>query len=325
MILIVLPLVAAILSLMIGRVIVPVGDVMHALKAFFTGETIDRTLYSLVYNLRLPRILTAMVVGAGLTCAGATFQSLFSNPLATPDTLGVTAATCVGAILAILFDWSLIETQILALVFGLVSVFLTVYLARSKGKMSIIMLVLSGVIIGSLFNAVGSLLKYTADPMNKLPEITYWLMGSFAASTYGKLVLASPLIIIGIVLIFFMRWKLNILSLSEAEARSMGVNITQTRMIFIIAATMITASSIAMCGQVGWIGLLVPHLSRMLCGSNNRFVIPVGLSFGAVMMIIIDTMSRSMTQMELPISILTAILGAPVFISLLKKTRGSFE
>lgn len=324
-ILILLPVAVGISALMIGRMMVPAGDVLHALQAFFTGDAIDRTLYSVVYNLRLPRTLTAIVVGAGLTCAGATFQSLFSNPLATPDTLGVTSATCVGAILAILFEWNLIEIQLLALAFGLLSVFLTMYFARSKGKTSVIMLVLAGVIIGSLFNAIGSLLKYTADPQNKLPEITYWLMGSFASSTYNKLMLATPLILVGVIIIFLMRWKLNILSLSEAEARSMGVNIARTRFVFIIAATLITASSISMCGQVGWIGLLVPHLSRMVCGSNNRFVIPVSLSLGAVMMVMIDTLSRSVTKLELPISILTAILGAPVFISLLKKTRGSFE
>ncbi len=324
--LILLPILSVIVCLGIGRMYVPLNTVLDTLLKLWKGEEINPTDYSIIVNLRLPRIIMALIVGAGLTCAGAAFQSLFSNPLATPDILGVTSGTCVGAILAIILSMNLIQVQLIALLFGLVSVWITLNIARDNKKTpSIVVLILSGVIISSLFNAIGSLMKYTADPMDKLPTITYWLMGSFASSSYRRILIGSPLILLGIVMIFLLRWRLNILSLSEAEAIASGIDIKKTRLWFIIASTFITASSVAMCGQVGWIGLLMPHCARMLAGSNNRYVIPVGLSLGAVFMVITDTLSRTISVIELPVSILTAIIGAPVFISLLRNTKGSFR
>lgn len=322
---IILPLATALICLCIGRMNLSVGDVADTLiRAFLHGDRSSQN-YSIVVNLRLPRILMAVIVGAGLTCAGDTFQSLFSNPLATPDILGVTSGTCVGAILAILLSKGILETQIIALIFGLASVWVTIRLASNKDGQSVVFLVLSGVIISSLFNAIGSLLKYTADPSDKLPEITYWLMGSFTSASYQKIMIGSPLIFAGIIVIYLLRWKLNILSLSEDEAKASGIDLKRTRLAFILAATVITASSVSMCGQVGWIGLLIPHCARMLTGSNNRFVIPVSISLGASFMIVIDTLSRSISVIELPLSVLTAIIGAPVFISLLKKNRGTLK
>ena len=176
-------------------------------------------------------------------------------------------------------------------------------------------------------NGIGktTLLKYTADPQDKLPEITYWLMGSFTGASYKKIAVGSPLILSGIVVIYLLRWRLNILSLSEDEAKASGINLPRTRMIFILASTVITASAVSMCGQVGWIGLLIPHCARMLVGSNNRYVIPVSLSLGASFMILIDTLSRTISIIELPLSILTAIIGAPVFITLLNKNRSNLR
>lgn len=322
---ILLPTVTGILCMCFGRMKLPVSDVINSICSIFTGEIDNLQVYSVVVNLRLPRILMAIIVGAGLTCAGDTFQSLFSNPLATPDILGVTSGTCVGAILAIILSCSILETQLIALVFGLVSVFFTLKIAGKNNSGSMVYLVLAGVIASSLFNAIGSLLKYTADPQDKLPEITYWLMGSFTSATYKKLIVGSPLILIGIAIIFLLRWRLNILSLSEDEAKSSGIDIKKTRMLFILASTVITASCVSMCGQVGWIGLLIPHCARMLVGSNNRYVIPISISLGACFMIIIDTLSRTVSVIELPLSILTAIIGAPVFISLLSKNRSNLR
>lgn len=319
------PIATGLICICLGRMRVPIRDVLAALTALFTGEGSDLQNYSIVINLRLPRILMAIIVGAGLTCAGDTFQSLFSNPLATPDILGVTSGTCVGAILAIILSCGILQTQLIALAFGLASVFFTLKIAGKNENRSMVYLVLAGVIASSLFNAIGSLLKYTADPQDKLPEITYWLMGSFTSATYKKLLIGSPLILIGIVIIYLFRWRLNILSLSEDEAKASGINLKQTRMMFILASTVITASSVSMCGQVGWIGLLVPHCARMLVGSNNRYVIPVSLSLGASFMILIDTLSRTISVIELPLSILTAIIGAPVFISLLNKNRSNLQ
>lgn len=319
------PVFCGMISLCLGRMNVPLPDVISALKSIVTKEILDKQNYSIVVNLRLPRILMAIIVGAGLACAGATFQALFSNPLATPDILGVTSGTCVGAILAIILSCSILETQLIALVFGLASVWLTLKVAGKNEHSSMVFLVLAGTIMSSLFNAVGSLLKYTADPQDKLPEITYWLMGSFTSSTYKKILIGTPLILAGILMIYLLRWRLNILSLSEDEARASGIDIKKTRMCFILASTVITASAVSMCGQVGWIGLLIPHCARMMVGSNNRFVIPLSISLGAGFMILIDTLSRTISVIELPLSILTAIIGAPLFISLLNKSRSTLR
>ena len=317
----VLPVVIGLGCICVGRMEIPISDVFKTIGAIFTGQETDVQHYSIIVNLRLPRILMAIIVGAGLTCAGNTFQSLFSNPLATPDILGVTSGTCVGAILAIILSCGILGTQLIALAFGLVSVLITIKIAGRNKNGSMIYLVLAGVIASSLFNAIGSLLKYTADPQDKLPEITYWLMGSFTSATYQKLLIGSPLIIVGIVIIYLLRWRLNILALSEDEAKASGIDLKKTRMIFILASTLITASAVSMCGQIGWIGLLIPHCARMLVGSNNRYVVPLSISLGASFMILIDTLSRSLTVIELPLSVLTAIIGAPVFILLLNRSK----
>lgn len=317
----VLPVVIGLGCICVGRMEIPISDVFKTIGTIFTGQETDVQNYSIIVNLRLPRILMAIIVGAGLTCAGNTFQSLFSNPLATPDILGVTSGTCVGAILAIILSCGILGTQLIALAFGLVSVLFTIKIAGRNKNGSMIYLVLAGVIASSLFNAIGSLLKYTADPQDKLPEITYWLMGSFTSATYQKLLIGSPLIIVGIVIIYLLRWRLNILALSEDEAKASGIDLKKTRMIFIFASTLITASAVSMCGQIGWIGLLIPHCARMLVGSNNRYVVPLSISLGASFMILIDTLSRSLTVIELPLSILTAIIGAPVFILLLNRSK----
>lgn len=317
----VLPVVIGLGCICVGRMEIPISDVFKTIGAIFTGQETDVQNYSIIVNLRLPRILMAIIVGAGLTCAGNTFQSLFSNPLATPDILGVTSGTCVGAILAIILSCGILGTQLIALAFGLVSVLFTIKIAGRNKNGSMIYLVLAGVIASSLFNAIGSLLKYTADPQDKLPEITYWLMGSFTSATYQKLLIGSPLIIVGIVIIYLLRWRLNILALSEDEAKASGIDLKKTRMIFILASTLITASAVSMCGQIGWIGLLIPHCARMLVGSNNRYVVPLSISLGASFMILIDTLSRSLTVIELPLSVLTAIIGVPVFILLLNRSK----
>ena len=302
----------AVAAMLIGRFSVSLEDVVAALRArFWGGPAVPPRVNSVVFDLRAPRIIVAILIGGGLSVAGASFQSLFSNPLATPDTLGVAAGTCVGAVIALLLDWNLIGA------------FTTAISRTRTGSFNVITLVLGGVIVSALANAVLSLLKLTADPTSQLPEITYWLMGSLAAVTYHQIALGAPFIIAGVVIIVALRWQLNILSLSEDEARSAGVNVSLMRAILIVASTVITASVISMCGQVGWVGLLVPHCARMLCGQNNRAVIPVSLLLGSALMIVIDTLARSLSASEIPISILTAIIGAPFFIVLLRRTGGA--
>ena len=212
----------------------------------------------------------------------------------------------------------------MALAAGLVTVPFTTSIARARtGGFNVITLVLGGVIVSALANAVLSLLKLTADPTSQLPEITYWLMGSLAAVSYGQIALGAPFIIGGAIVVLALRWQLNILALSDDEARAAGVNVPLLRALLVVASTAITASVVSMCGQVGWVGLLVPHIARMLCGSNNRALIPVSLLLGSALMIVIDTLARTLTASEIPISILTAIIGAPFFIVLLRRTGGA--
>ena len=324
-ILISLPILISIFALAIGRMPLSIGQIIKFFNAYLGGREFDPMLESVIINVRLPRIITGLVVGAGLSAAGLSFQGVFSNPLATPDILGVSSASSLGAVIGILLSFSNLSIQALALVFGLIGVVLTLYIGKTRTKSSTIMLILAGLVVSSLSNALASLLKYTADPTDKLPAISYWLMGSFARSSYKNLILSAPLIIFGIILIRLLIFKLNIMSLSEDEAKSLGVNVKKTRLIFIFASTLITASSISMCGQVGWVGLIIPHMARMMVGANNTHTLPISLSLGASLMVLIEALSRTVSVIVLPISVLTAIIGAPIFISLIRKTGGGFN
>lgn len=323
-ILIFFPLACGLIGLSMGRMDIKISEIILFFKNLIGGGQVDPLMESLIINIRLPRVLTALIVGGGLTAAGIAFQALFSNPLATPDILGVTSAASLGAVLGIILSLGTMGIQVFAMVFGLLSILMTINLVK-RDETSMIMLVLAGIIVSSLANALASLLKYTADPMDKLPQITYWLMGSFGRTSYKNLALAGPLILISIFVIYKMRWSLNLLSLSEDEARSIGINVKKTRLIFILAATLITASSVSICGQIGWIGLIIPHLVRLMVGSNNLYTLPLGISFGAGFMILIEALSRTVSVIELPISILTAIIGAPIFIILMRRSGGIFK
>jgi iron complex transport system permease protein len=326
LVLIMVPLLTALACIGIGRYSLTAWQSLQVLTDVlrYGKEGVDAQSYSVIINIRLPRIILALLCGAGLAVSGASFQGLFINPLATPDTLGVAAGSSFGAVLALLIYDNLIWVQIVALLTGLLAIFLTYSISKLQGKATIIMMVLAGMVISSMFQAFVSLIKYLADPEDKLPAITYWLMGSLSGITYKSLSIGAPFIIAGIALVFVLRWKLNVLSLSEDEAKAMGVNVKQLRLLVIVAATFITASAISMCGLVGWVGLLIPHIARMMFGSNNRYVVPASISFGAVFMLIIDTVARSATAAEIPVSILTATIGAPFFIALLKKTGGAW-
>ena len=321
----ILPILTALICLGIGRYSLTISQSVEVLLSPITGNDVEPFAYSTIFMIRLPRIILAAFVGSGLSCAGTAFQGLFSNPLATPDTLGVGSGAAFGAVLAMLLGLNLISIQMFALVFGLLACFITYNISRRNGKTSIIMIVLSGMVISAVFEAAVSLMKYIADPEEELPVITYWLMGSMSRANYDNLKLGLPFIFAGILLIFVLRWRLNILSLNEDEASSLGMNIKIMRVIFIVASSMITASSVSMCGSVGWVGLLIPHIARMIGGNNNKTVVPISISLGAFFMIVMDTFARSATAAEIPISILTALIGAPVFVTLLRKTGGAWS
>lgn len=312
-----------IVAMGIGRYSIGIGDIINTLlPSSLAPADIDPNIKTVIYNIRLPRVLIAALAGSGLAIAGAAFQSLFSNPLATPDTLGVATGASFGAALGIMLGFGSIGIQLCAFVIGIGCVGLVYFISKVKGERSIIMIILAGMVISSLFQAMVSLIKYVADPQDTLPQITFWLMGSLSGVGYEELMLGSPFIIIGIIIIFLLRWKMNMLSLHEDESKSLGVNLKVVRLFTIISAALITASVVSICGNIGWVGLLIPHISRMIFGNNNKSVIPACIGFGAIFMIVIDTVARSATAAEIPISILTAVIGAPFFIILLRKTGG---
>ncbi len=317
------PFITAVLCLGIGRYHLDPAETLRVLFSPFSGYLPEPAAISVIFNVRLPRILLALFVGAGLSVAGASFQSLFGNPLATPDTLGVVYGASFGAAMTLLFTHNMLLVQAAALATGLLALLFTTSISRLRGKTSIIMVVLSGMVVSSLFQALVSLVKYVADHDEQLPAITYWLMGSMSRSSMSGIILGLPIILAGIIILILMRWRLNILSLQEDEAQSLGINVKRLRLAVMVASTMITASCVSLCGQVGWVGLLIPHAARMLYGSDNRRIIPVSVGLGSSFMVVIDTFARAATAAEIPVSILTALIGAPFFILLLRKTGGA--
>lgn len=316
--LILVPLMVGFFAMTFGRYPVDASDVFNVLL----GKDVSSIqLKTVILNIRLPRVMLALIVGAGLSIAGVAFQSLFGNPLATPDTLGVASGASLGAVIAIMMELPLIGVQVMAMIFGLGAVAITFMVVTKKGMLDKSSIILAGIIIGALFNALISLVKYTADVETQLPAISYWLMGSLSSANYKTLLLGAPPILIGIVVLFAVRWRMNMLSLNIDEANATGTNMRFLRFLTIILSTSITASAVSMCGQVGWVGLLVPHICRMMFGSNNSKLIPASISIGAVFLVVIDTVARSATGSEIPISVLTAILGAPFFILLLRNSN----
>ncbi|ETT86404.1 iron ABC transporter permease [Viridibacillus sp. FSL R5-0477] len=326
-ILLLLPILFGFLSLSIGRYQVDLVVQMKILLShvFDIEQTWSQMEETVVMKIRLPRILLAMLIGGGLSIAGAAFQSMFANPLVSPDILGVSAGAGFGASLGILIIGHGFTTQIFALIMGILAILFTFIISGMKKNMPIFMMVLAGVVTSALFQALISLVKFVSDPEEKLPSITYWLMGSLGTASYKDLWVAGPLILIGIIILYALRWRMNILSLSDEEARSLGVSTTKLKWLVIFAATLITASAVSISGIIGWVGLIIPHIARMIVGSNNQYVLPASVSIGAIYLLVIDTLARSITATEIPLSILTAIVGAPFFAILLRKTGGGWQ
>lgn len=316
-ILIILPIIIALVCICIGRIGISPSEVF---KAIAGSEDIKGTVRITIMNVRLPRILLGLLCGAGLSVAGCSFQSFFSNPLATPDTMGVAGGASFGAALGLLLGFDMVGVQLLSFAFGAGAVFAT-KLAASGRNHGPAVLVISGIMVGSLFSALVSLVKFVADAESQLPAITYWLMGSLGSAGYKNLALGAPIIIISIVVIFLLRWRMNLLSLSEDELIASGTNVKLLRTLVVICAAAMTSSVISMCGQVGWVGLIVPHMCRMIWGQDNKKLIPASISIGAAFMVVVDTVARSISAAEIPVSILTAIIGAPFFILILTSRK----
>lgn len=322
----ILPIAMVLLSLSIGRYGMDLGTQIKILLStvFPIEPTWTQMEETVVLQIRLPRILLALLIGAGLSIAGASFQGMFGNPLVSPDILGVSAGAGFGASLGILLMGHGFASQVLALGCGLAAIVFT-FIISGKKDSPVFMLVLAGVVTSALFQALISLIKFVADPEEKLPAITYWLMGSLGTATYKDLYVGGPIILVGILILYSLRWRINLLTLPEDEAKSLGIPVTRLKWTVILGATLITASSVAIAGIIGWVGLIIPHVARMLVGNNNQLVLPVSLSIGGAYLLLIDNLARSVTATEIPLSILTAIIGAPFFAILLRKTGGGWS
>lgn len=272
-----------------------------------------------LFKLRLPRILLGIFIGGGLSLAGACFQAVFQNPMVSPDILGASSGAGFGATLAILFGFGSFGITLSAFAFGMLSIFLVIFIARRARHNPVLGLILTGVIVSSLFSASISLLKFVADPNNELPAITYWLMGSLNGTYSEDLVFSLPLIALGSAVILLMRWQLNVMTLGEESARSIGLDVAKLRLVLLLAATLVTAAAVSVSGMIGWIGLVIPHFARLFVGSDHRRMLPASFLMGASFTLLVDDLARGLTTTEIPLGILTAFVGAPFFLHLIAK------
>ncbi len=295
------------------------GYVMSLVVSGPSSEA-SATVETIIVEIRLPRILAAVSVGAALAVAGTAYQGMFRNPLVSPDILGVSAGAGLGAVVGIFLGLSMLWVQLLAFVGGLVAVALVYAVARlARHHGSTLAMALSGIAIGSLLGAGISLLKILADPYTELPSITFWLLGGLNAVTLADIATTVPIMLLGLVPLILLRWRMNVLSLSDEEATALGVNVVQTRLWFILSATLMTAAAVSITGIIGWIGLVIPHIARLWVGPNFTRLLPTALFMGAAFLVLTDTLARTLASIELPLGILTSFLGAPFFLSLLMK------
>ncbi|MGM7634910.1 FecCD family ABC transporter permease [Bacillus sp. Hm123] len=323
---IVLPIVLLFISLCLGRYFISPTTVYQILlsKVMPIEQTWSAMEETVVLTVRLPRTILAMMIGAGLSISGASFQGMFGNPLVSPHILGVSSGAGFGAALSIVLFGSSTITIIFAIAFGIVAMLVTFSISKVRKKSPLFVLILAGVITSAMFEAALSLIQYVADPQDELPTIVFWLMGSLAGTSYASLIIGVPLILIGIIILWLLRWRINIMSLSETEAKSLGTNVHKMRWGIIVASTLITATAVSLSGIIGWVGLIIPHIARMIVGSNHQILIPVSISIGAMYLLVIDNVARTLTAAEIPLSILTAIFGVPFFAYLLRKTKGGW-
>ena len=286
-------------------------------------QTWSSTDESVLINLRLPRIIAAVVVGASLAISGASYQALFANPVASSDTLGVTASAAFGAILGILLNVSTISVKLLLFAIGCGAVLLVFSVASrlSKGRNLTVFLILIGMVASSMFQAMLSVLKFVADPVDQLPKITYWLMGSFSNVRLRDIPFCILFFVVGSLPLILMRWRMNLLSLTEYEAKSLGENIFMLRTVTVVCATLLTSSAVAMTGGISWVGLVIPHITRFIVGSDARKLLPASALLGSLFLLIMDDIARSASVYELPISVLTSLIGAPIFFIILIRSR----
>lgn len=312
------------LSFLFGRYPVPFRELCGVLADKFLsifGLGIEPfwtdAMQAAVWNVRLPRVLMSVLVGACLSAAGAAYQGVFQNPMAAPDVLGASAGAGFGAALAIYVGLSSMYITLAAFGMSLLTVALVFWVSRHAKGERVLGLVLAGIMVSSLFQAGTSFIKLAADPTNKLPEITYWLMGSLSGAKWSELGFVIWPMLLGLVPLFLLRWRLNVLAMGDDEASAMGVDAGRLRIWLIVAATLVTASSVSVSGMIGWVGLVIPHMVRRICGSDYRWLMPCSMLGGGTFLLIVDNVSRNVTTSGIPIGILTAFIGAPFFLWLI--------
>ncbi len=316
-----------ILSLGIGRVHISMAELCRILFSWVSHQQVDPELSgkAMVFTLvRLPRCVMAVLLGMGLSVSGAVYQGLFRNPLVSPDILGVSAGATFGAALGLLLPGgSFVMIQILAFVFGLAAVSMALLIARVVAVKPVLVLVLAGLVVLSVFNSSITLLKFLSDPYNELPAIVFWIMGSISRAEWKDIYTAAPLICGALSIVFLLRYRLNVLSLGDLQTKSIGLNPGLYRMLFITVSSVMVAVSVSTCGQICWVGLVIPHIARTLVGPNHEIMIPMTALLGGIFLVLADTLARTLTMAELPISVVTAFSGAPIFAYLLYRNRGS--
>lgn len=317
-----------ILSFTLGRYAVPLNQLLQIFfgRIFGLAKTWPDTVETVLFSVRIPRILCALMVGAALAGSGATYQGLFKNPMVSPDILGASAGAGFGAAMAILMSMSTIGIEIVSFLFGIGAVALTYSLSGVIGRHgnAVLVLVLTGMVVQSLFSAFTSITKYVADPDSKLPEITFWLMGGLSSITQKEIFMLLIPFLIGNVPLVLLRWRMNVMSFGEEEAQALGVDTRKIRLVMILCSTLLTSSSIAVAGLVGWVGLIIPHLARLVAGPDYRVLLPASLLIGGTFLLVVDDVARTAFSMEIPLGILTAIIGAPFFLYLLLKGRSAW-
>ena len=315
--------VCIVLAACVGKYPVSPGESLEILLSALLGRTgtSDQMTRNVVLGLRVPRILASVIVGGALSMSGGAYQGIFKNPLVSPDFLGVSSGACIGAAVAILLSLSSEGISVFAFVFGVAAVLITAAIPAVMGNRSNVMLVLSGIIVGTALSSTLGFIKYIADPNTQLASITYWTMGSFSYITLADLFAVLPVILLPALVLILMAWWIDVLSMGEDEARALGARVGLLRGITIICATLLTAGSVCIAGTISWVGLIVPHFGRMLVGSSNRKLLPMCALLGGLFMLLVDTLTRILGTAEMPVSILTGVLGAPIFCWLLFRQR----
>ena len=310
----------SLLSLSLGRVSVPISDI----AGIVLGEPVSATTRHVIVQLRLPRLIGAILVGAALAVSGAAYQSIFQNPLVSPDLLGVSSGACAGAAAAIILGMNSITTTVFSFISGMLSVAICVGISMLTKRKSNLILVFAGIIVGRFMDSIVGMLKYFADAESQLGDIVNWQLGTLSKVSMNNVRVMAPVIIICLFMILLFRWRINILSIGEKEAASLGVNVTLDRLLLIVLSTILTAASVCFCGTISWVGLIIPHIARWLVGSDNRYSLPLCALLGSDFMVISDLIARAATDYELPLGVITGLCGAPIFaVILLKKSKGS--